>query len=351
MSQDQVFLKRLGDAYKPATPGLQLQAYVNGKKELDVRAGQDYPFYDWASLTKIVFSTSLLMRLYDEKRLNLETKVKSQLDWYQKEHTLKDLLSHSAGLIWWKPYYKELNLGRTPEEKFAQLEEIIRSSPIFDDQDPKGIHKAVYSDLDLFLLSFFYTKLTRQSLLELWSEQKDRIGFRTTDFHYLNKPQYKIEDYAPTENSEWRKQIMQAQVHDENTWALGGIAPHAGLFGEIEELSAWGLKIRKGMRGDNVKDFATSSTILKFTTRAIPTELGDWASGFMMPSKGKASCGQYFSAHSVGHTGFTGTSIWYDPKRDLLISILSNRVHPTRDNQEFASLRPKLHDWVVETLA
>ncbi len=351
VSQEQVFLAKLGIAYKAATPGLQLQAFVGGRKKLDVSVGKDYPFYDWASLTKIIFSTTLLMRLFDEKKLSLVSKLKSQISWYQQEHNLKNLLSHSAGLIWWKPYYKEIQLDLTPEQKFSQLEKVISASPIFDNQNLNGLHKSVYSDLDLFLLGFFYTKLTQRTLLELWTEQKDRLGFETTNFHYLNKPVYKIEKYAPTEDSEWRGKIMQAQVHDENTWALGGIAPHAGLFGELEELSRWGLKLRKAMRGEDVKGFAKSATVLKFAKRAIKRELGDWASGFMMPTKGRASCGKYFSPISVGHTGFTGTSLWYDPEKDLLVTILSNRVHPTRNNQEFAILRPCLHDWVVETLS
>ena len=348
--KDKVFLEKLGVQFVGATPGLRLQAYLGGRKKIDIGAGKIYKYYDLASLTKILFSANLMMRLNDEKKLSLGSRLKSELKWYQRDHVLKNLLSHSAGLIWWKPYYKEINLELTPEERFAQLEQIISTSPIFEDFKTAGPHKAVYSDLDLFISSFYYTKVTGQSLQELWTEQRERLNFRTTNFHYLNKPDFKREMYAPTEDSEWRGRVMQGEVHDENTWALGGIAPHAGLFGEIDELSAWGLKLRKAMRGDNVKGFATSVTTLKFTKRAIKRELGDWASGFMMPTKGTASCGKYFSVTSVGHTGFTGTSLWYDPKRDLLVTILSNRVHPTRTNLEFAKLRPKLHDWVTESL-
>lgn len=351
MSKDKFFLEMLGEQYVGATPGLRLQAYLGGRKKIDIGAGKIYPYYDLASLTKIIFSANLIMRLTDEKKLSLRSKLKTELSWYQRDHVLKNLLSHSAGLIWWKPYYRDLTPDLTPEQKYAQLEEIISSSPIFEDFETDGPHKAVYSDLDLFISSFFYTKVTGQSLLELWNEQKDRLGFETMNFHYLNKPLYKREKYAPTEKSEWRgDKVMQGEVHDENTWALGGIAPHAGLFGEINELSAWGLKLRKAMRGTDVKGFATSDTALQFTKRAIKREVGDWACGFMMPTKGNASCGKYFSTSSVGHTGFTGTSLWYDPRRDLLVTILSNRVHPTRANLEFTKLRPKLHDWVVETL-
>ena len=83
---------------------------------------------------------------------------------------------------------------------------------------------------------------------------------------------------------------------------------------------------------------------------AIPAARGDWALGFMLPSKGSASCGRYFSANSFGHTGFTGTSLWYDPRRDRMVVILANRVHPTRENTKFVKLRPLLHNAAVECL-
>ena len=348
MSAEKAFLKKIGDEFLPATPGLRLQAYLGGKKRIDVAVGRTYEYYDWASLTKVIFSATLLMRLQDEKKLELTSRIDSRLTWYRKEHSLKNLLSHSAGLIWWKPYYKEIDLTLTPEARFSLLQKIISHSPIFE--EGPGPHKAVYSDLDLFILGFYYTECTSKNLLELWTEQRARIGFAETNFHILNKPQFARSKYAPTESSPWRNGIMQGEVHDENTWALGGIAPHAGLFGPLNELSDWGLKIRKGMRGDDVKNFATSRSICQFTRRAIRKSQGDWACGFMMPTKGRASCGKYYSSTSVGHTGFTGTSIWYDPKKDLLVSILSNRVHPTRENNEFSKLRPLLHDWVVESL-
>jgi CubicO group peptidase (beta-lactamase class C family) len=87
-----------------------------------------------------------------------------------------------------------------------------------------------------------------------------------------------------------------------------------------------------------------------FTGRRIPPTLGDWGLGFMKPSRPTSSCGKYFSVHSFGHTGFTGTSFWFDPKLDLMVVILSNRVHPTRTNQAFLKLRPRLHEFVVESL-
>jgi CubicO group peptidase (beta-lactamase class C family) len=143
---------------------------------------------------------------------------------------------------------------------------------------------------------------------------------------------------------------MRGQVHDENTWSLKGVAPHAGLFGTLDDLSKWGLLLRSAMRGKNSKHFASSPTVKLFTHRAISRTRGDWALGFMLPGKDTPSAGPHFSAQSVGHTGFTGTSIWYDPKRDLLVTIVSNRVHPTRENKEYITLRPRLHSLIVEEL-
>src|SRR5690606_36055735 len=115
----------------------------------------------------------------------------------------------------------------------------------------------------------------------------------------------------------------------------------------IDDLSRWGLLLRASIRGER-KGFVSEKTARLFTKRAIPGSRGDWALGFMMPSKGTASCGPLFSADSVGHTGFTGTSLWYDPRKDLLVTILSNRVHLTVENTEIRNLRPLIHTWIVE---
>jgi CubicO group peptidase (beta-lactamase class C family) len=127
------------------------------------------------------------------------------------------------------------------------------------------------------------------------------------------------------------------------------VSTHAGLFGSIDDLACYGLQLRaqlRGLAGARV----SQATAQLFAQRAIAREVGDWALGFMMPSPQGASCGRYFSPESIGHTGFTGTSIWYDPTRDLLVTILSNRVFSGRENKGFLTLRPQMHDWVVESL-
>ncbi|MCM2283108.1 MAG: serine hydrolase, partial [Bdellovibrionaceae bacterium] len=178
---------------------------------------------------------------------------------------------------------------------------------------------------------------------------RDRLDLRDAAFHVGNQPPHARRLYAPTEFCPWRKKTIQGEVHDENTWVLGGVAPHAGLFGTLDDLSRWGLCLRSSLRGGS-GGLARPETVARFARRALPRARGDWALGFMLPGLKGASCGKYFSRLSVGHLGFTGTSLWYDPRRDLLVTVLSNRVHPTRENKLFPQLRGFLHDSVVESL-
>lgn len=351
------FLERLGESWMDATPGFCVQAYFKGKKRVDIEVGETYPYYDWASLTKTVFTTTALMFLHDEKRFRIHDPVSKWVGWYPKEQVtrLRDLLCHSAGLTWWSPFFRSLVRNTSPdsepEEAWAEFETIFKRRVLSDLKKKKGPpEKSVYSDLDFFMLGFALEKMAETTLYESWQDIKERVGMTNTDFHRNNRSKRSRKLYAPTENCRWRKQVLQGEVHDENAWALKGVAPHAGLFGPIEDLSRWGLCLRAALRGEEKKRFPSPQTVRLFTKRAIPRAKGDWALGFMMPTKGAASCGPLFSSQSVGHTGFTGTSVWYDPKKDLLVTILSNRIHPTRANKEFQRLRPMIHTWIAEDL-
>ena len=352
------FLKKLGGEWEAATPGLVVQAYLSGRKIIDLEIGQTYPIYDWASLTKIVFSATALMFLHDEKRVRVNDPIAKWIDWFPKESRLRlrDLLSHSAGLTWWYPFYEPLSVQTTskttPEEAWEIFGQILKRKILNDlpkqTDEPK---KAVYSDLDLFMLGIAMEKIAQASLYDLWSSTRERMGLNETNFLRANRAPLAKTKYAPTEHdANWRKMSLQGVVHDENTYALKGVAPHAGLFGPISDLSRFGLLLRKAMRGEKTRGYASPETVRLFTKRSIPRAQGDWALGFMMPTKGSASCGRHFSLQSVGHTGFTGTSLWYDPKKDLLVTILSNRVYPTRENKAFLPLRPKMHDLICESL-
>jgi CubicO group peptidase (beta-lactamase class C family) len=354
------FLSKLGDAWVGTTPGICVQAHHQGKKILDLKIGKTYPIYDWASLTKIAFTVSRLMVLHDERKFRVNDPVAEWVSWYPRAHKarLRDLLSHSAGLTWWYPFYKDVvrktKPGISPEEAWRVFEKILKSRVLKDLKGEKFSlkTKSVYSDLDFFLLGLSLEKISGASLYENWLEHRDLLGLKNTDFHRGNKtpkmhPKMKC---APTEiDRVWRDKTLQGEVHDQNTWSIKGVAPHAGLFGPIDDLSVFGLSLRRAMLGQS-RSFVSEKTACLFTRRAVPRSRGDWALGFTLPTKGATSCGPLFSPKSVGHLGFTGTSLWFDPQRDLLVTILSNRVYPNVENKAFASLRAPMHTWIAEVL-
>lgn len=325
------------------TPSLVMNVFLGGKKKAELRLGDHKKYYDLASLTKPIFTTSTYMRFVDEDRLTLDSSVRQFLEWWPHRATrIRDLLTHTSGLPWWAPFH-QLYGKSSPmvfREKLREYFETVKLGP-------RG--KAVYSDLDMILLGFVDEAVEEHSLLEVWENTSEKWDLEGFHFNPGNKPIYPRSEYAPTEKCPWRKKVLQGEVHDDNTWAMGGVSSHAGLFGRLEDVTGWGLLLRKAWMGKG-SELATHETAKSFCKRAIPKKVGDWAMGFTMPSAVGSTAGHHFSPLSVGHTGFTGTSIWLDPKRDLLVTILANRVHPTRDNQKFKTLRPLLHDFVVELL-
>jgi CubicO group peptidase (beta-lactamase class C family) len=357
---DKKFLAKMGDEWKASTPSLRVQAYHGGRNVLDIGVGKVYRAYDWASVTKIAFTTAALMIKHDEKVFRVNDPVSRWVPWYPESSPwrLRDLLCHSAGMHWWYPFYKDVSkktdAQTSPEESWEIFQTVLKRHVLKDvrkqNLSERTQVKSLYSDVDFFLLGIALESISGTTLYTAWHDHRDRLGLNDTDFHRGNKPRGIKSAYAPTEDCKWRGRILQGEVHDQNTSSLKGVAPHAGLFGPIDDLSKYGLLLRGAMRGKESKNFASAETVKLFTKRAIPRTRGDWALGFMLPSKENASSGQLFSPLSVGHTGFTGTSLWYDPKRDLLVTILSNRVHPSVENIEIRKLRPKIHTWIAEEL-
>lgn len=359
-----------GRPWSDATPSFQIQVYEKGKLRIDLAFGDRYRFYDWASLTKIVFSTTSAMIAVDESDLSLTD---SLADWIPElgPHPLfqklrvKHLLTHSAGMSWWKAFYKKLDRKPAIDHEsawpilFSEVVKDAKGRAASGELENSRQGRAIYSDLDFFLLGEVLRRATLEGFPKRWSMIAERLDLIETCFHVEKKSQVVLpygarlasavrKQTAPTEIDLRRSpKPLQGLVHDENASALRGIAPHAGLFGPIHELSSYGLELRKLALGKKSKLPKSAGAFLK---RTVPRQKGDWATGFMMPTKGTASCGPRFHLESVGHTGFTGTSLWFDPKNDRLITILANRVCPTRKNTRFAELRPALHTMAVDAL-
>jgi len=303
--------------------------------------------YDVASLTKPVVTTTAVMLLVQQGSLDLDAPVERYLpdfaaaaksdpdpNWRARV-TPRMLLLHDSGLPDHRDFYKEAK-GHNAIWARVVAEPLVC---------PPGT-KVQYSDLGFILLGEIIERLTGQSLSVFAKEAIfSTLGM---DRSLFNPPRRLREDIAPTEqDTTYRKRLVWGEVHDENAWAMGGIAGHAGLFSTAPDISVFAQMILNG--GIYGHDRMLSRAIIQqFTTRVT---IGDSVRtlGWDVPSE-PSSSGRYFSAQSFGHTGFTGTSLWIDPERRLFVILLTNRVHPTRANEKIRQVRPALHDAIFEAL-
>jgi serine-type D-Ala-D-Ala carboxypeptidase len=297
----------------------------------------DDTVFDLASLTKVLATTSLVMREVERGRLGLDDRVAMHLPEWQLEDradvTLRDLLSHSSGL----PAHAPLFESHRGAAAFAQA---IAAMPL--SYSPRT--KSIYSDLDFILLGAI---LERPSPLP---EQFDALRLQLGSIHDLqfHPPDLWKRRTAPTRHSTMRERLLVGEVDDENAWAIGGAAGHAGLFGTasaVGDCARHLLQVLDGRTGafrkDTVQQFIAKRDDVPGSSRAL-----GWDT--MLPT---SSCGTRMSARAFGHTGFTGTSLWIDPERDVYVVILTNRVYPgAGDADSIRTVRRAVHDAVMDAL-
>ncbi|HKH43764.1 MAG TPA: serine hydrolase domain-containing protein [Thermoanaerobaculia bacterium] len=296
--------------------------------------------YDLASLTKVVATTTMAMILVDQGRLDLDQPVHEILPGFQgpgKEAvTVRHLLTHSSGLPAVAPLFREV---QGPD---AFLERI----QAMDLEYPPG-SRSVYSDLGIILLGEILERAAGQPL-EAFVRTRVFEPLRMRETRFRPPPELRPR-IAPTEFDPWRGRLIQGEVHDENAFALGGVAPHAGLFSTAGDLARFAQMLLNGGVLDGQR-IVSRQTVDLFTRHAgIPDS--DRALGWDTKSAEGSSAGTLFSPRSFGHTGFTGTSIWIDPERRLYVILLTNRVHPTRENNLIREVRPAVADAVVRALS
>jgi len=295
--------------------------------------------YDLASLTKVVATTTMAMIMVDEGRLDLDEKVQDFLPLFigpgKDAVTVRHLLTHSSGVDWWAPLYEEL------EGPQAYLERIQAMELVYE---PGTDYK--YSDLGIILLGEILSRVSGQPLDEF---VRERVFEPLAMADTLYRPgKDRLSRIAPTEYDDWRGRLVRGEVHDENAFALGGIAPHAGLFSTAGDLARFAQMLLNGGVLEHHR-IVSRETVELFTRKAGDGE-STRALGWDTKSPEKSTAGSYFSPRSFGHTGFTGTSMWMDPDRELFLILLSNRVHPTRENQLIRKARPAAADAVVQAL-
>ena len=176
------------------------------------------------------------------------------------------------------------------------------------------------------------------------------LSLKMLSFSENNRPKYPPEQYAATEDCPWRGRVLRGVVHDDNAYALGGYSGHAGLFGGALDCYAVVNLLREHYRGLR-EDYLRPSTVRTFFTRQDIVIGSTWALGWDTPSKTGSSAGRYFSQKSVGHLGFTGTSLWMDLEKDVIVILLTNRVHPARANEKIKAFRPQLHDAIMKAIS
>jgi beta-glucosidase-like glycosyl hydrolase/CubicO group peptidase (beta-lactamase class C family) len=307
--------------------------------EVDSPRAVENTIYDLASLTKVVATTTMAMMLVDDGRLNLDKPVQDFLPRFQgpgkEKVTVRQLLTHSSGIDWWAPLYKDLSGKKAYVEHIEQMDLVYEPGT-----------KSLYSDLGLILLGEILERVAGQSLNVFTREQIfEPLGMKDTHFQ---PSEALLERIAPTEFDEWRGRLLHGEVHDENAHALGGVAPHAGLFSTAGDLARFVQTILNGGVFEHHR-LISRPTIEHFVERAgVPDS--SRALGWDTKSPEKSSAGSFFSPNSFGHTGFTGTSIWIDPDRELFVILLTNRVHPTRENHLIRKVRPAVADAVVNAL-
>ncbi len=291
--------------------------------------------YDLASLTKIIATTTLMLELVDQKRVVLDAPVVTYLpEWRGQganQITIRQLLTHSSGLAAWRAFYKEA-VDRADAR--AQL-------MLVGPEVPPGT-RYLYSDMNFMLLGMVVEQVTGMPLDSAFVQMVALpLGLVDTRYHPDSTQLFRI---APTEYDPWRQRKLRGEVHDENASRFNGVSGHAGLFSTGADLARVARMWLNGGTLDGVR-IASAATVAQFT-RAQDTLLSKRALGWETPN-GTNSAGHRLSPSAFGHTGFTGTSIWIDPTRDLFVILLTNRVNPTRENKKIGGVRTALADAVV----
>ncbi len=329
------------------TPGAQLSVrFADGEVQSLAVGALDYEpgsaavttgtVYDLASITK-VFTALSLVRVADRARFDLSAPLSSLLAWARDTPaggaTLLELLSHRAGLVHWAPFYRAVSpdLAGAPDARRAVLDAVAST--------PRGEPGSVrYSDLGYILLGEALAALAGDALDRVIAREViDPLGLGAA-YRGVGE-RWRSGDIAPTELCPWRGRVVRGEVHDENAYALGGVCGHAGLFGTADDVRELGAR---ALAGDGSWfDPARMAWML------APRPGGAHRVGWDARSGHAPSAGALMGPRTFGHLGFTGTSLWCDPDAGVAVALVTNRVHPTRENAGVRALRPLVHDAVM----
>jgi len=317
--------------------------------------------FDIASLTKPLATTTSILLLVDEGAIALDDPVAKVLPSFAERDkeavTFRQLLTHSAGLKPWRGFHEQLRqreqksfdrLVQTPAGREWIIDRVVRSALVHEPGEA-----AVYGDLDFIALGAAVETISGQRLDEFCQQRIfGPLGLQDTFFQPLPEDGSPLQPeperrrrFAATENCAWRGRILWGEVHDPNASAMGGVAGHAGLFSTCDDLMKFGQTWLDVWHGRS--DALPREWVRQFSQRQGLPSGSDWALGWDTPSQPGSSSGTHLSASSVGHLGFTGTSLWIDLEQEAVLVMLTNRHHLIEKRSKFG-LRAQIHDQVME---
>ena len=309
----------------------------------------DDTFFDLASLTKPLCTALSILCLIQNNEIDWDTKIFDILSYDTPSEfldmTIDQLLTHSAGLIAYKPVYQSFAPVPANENKEKIIRDFLQEQLVY----PPGSF-CLYSDIGFMLLGVLIEKVSATTLDNFYrSEVATPLNIqKDVQFRPLPQAQLQKKNIAATEHCPWRQKIVQGEVHDEHAWLMNGVAGHAGLFGTITGVLNLTEHILHQWKGRTTHPGFSNNLLQRALTKKYSGH--PWCRGFDTPAGQGSSAGSLFSAGSVGHLGYTGTSFWIDPEQEIIIVLLSNRVHPSRKNEQIKQFRPLLHNSVLEAL-
>jgi CubicO group peptidase (beta-lactamase class C family) len=299
--------------------------------------------YDLASLTKVTATTPSVMKLIDEGKIHLDDKVSKYFPEFGKgkkrKITIRNLLLHNSGLPAFRVYIDSLKTEK-------EIVQAVKNEPLINDPGTKY----VYSDLGFILLGKIVEQVTGLPL-DVYARKEFYypLGMHDTFYNPKKVGKWLTDRIPPAEiDTTYRMKTIQAEAHDERAYYMNGVSGHAGLFSSAGDLSIYcQMLLSKGSYAG--KQYIKPSTIEIFTKRQ--SKLVNRGYGFDRKSKGFSTAGSLTSDQTFGHTGFTGTCYWIDPKRNLAVILLTNRAYPHRSyGHNINQIRAKVADAVVSSI-
>lgn len=305
---------------------------------------KDSDVYDMASITKVVSTTTAVMKLIDDSKLSLDDEIRQFIPEFDTEEkksiTIRDILLHQTGLPPFRVYVDDL-------KDRASILQAIKNEPLTYQTGTKYM----YSDLGMILLAEIVSQITEQGIDGFMRKEfYAPIGMYGTYFNPRNVSRWYVRRIPPTEiDSVYHRGLVQANVHDERAYYLDGVAGHAGLFSTVDDLAKYSTMLLNGGVYDG-KRYLNQETIEQFTSQQ--SELSGRGLGFDRKSpEGFTTAGQLSSNNTFGHLGFTGTSLWIDKERNMTVILLSNRTYPNRSyGKRISRIRAEVADAAFSAL-